>query len=257
MSLSLFHPRLAPRAAGGAPALPRAMAAPWRDSASQQLDALEAANHRLDANRLGSRGLWVGLVAAALLLVAGTWRIEPAPVREPVRAAAAARVEPVTPQVPPRLEPAPPAAPSVAAGVTDAPPALDPALAAIDDAAQAASRTRAAVEARRKATRLAQERALAEADALRAAEREQAARSQRLAQEAAAQRVVAEAPPKAAAVPVAQAAPRGVRDTCSASGGFIAQQFCQSRECRKAEHEADAVCVRLREFEQARQRADR
>jgi hypothetical protein len=56
---------------------------------------------------------------------------------------------------------------------------------------------------------------------------------------------------------VAQAAPRGVREACSASGGFVGQQFCQARECRKPEHEGDAVCARLREFEQARLRSDR
>ena len=41
----------------------------------------------------------------------------------------------------------------------------------------------------------------------------------------------------------------------SVVGGFLAQQFCQARECSKAEHQGDAVCARLRESEAERLRA--
>jgi hypothetical protein len=56
MSVSL-HQRLLHESVGAMPPLPRGLRLPWRDSATQQLDALEAANRRLSANRIGSHGL--------------------------------------------------------------------------------------------------------------------------------------------------------------------------------------------------------
>lgn len=245
MSLSL-HQRLLHESAGVAPPLPRGLRLPWRDSATQQLDVLEAANRRLSANRIGGNGLWIGLVALALLVALATSSWQPAPRVQPPAAVAAAApallplpvVGTVLPQPLPIAQPESPAAPP-------------PALALIDEAArQQAARARALAEARRQAARVAQERVLAEKDALRASERRQAERPV----DAPPARVEALAP---AAKPVAHAAPRaGVRESCSGAG-FFGQPLCHSRECRKPENAGDAVCVQLREFEQARLRTDR
>jgi hypothetical protein len=57
------------------------------------------------------------------------------------------------------------------------------------------------------------------------------------------------------AVRTPEPAPRAdVRSLC-ANSTLLAATFCQARECRKAEHRSDPVCVRLREIEQARERA--
>jgi hypothetical protein len=50
----------------------------------------------------------------------------------------------------------------------------------------------------------------------------------------------------------AQDTRRGVREACASSGGLLSQQFCHARECRRAEHQDDAMCARLREIEVAR-----
>jgi hypothetical protein len=247
MSVSL-HQRLLHESAGAAPALPRGLRLPWRDSATQQLDALEAANRRLSANRIGGNGLWLLLVAAALALVVlgSSWpSASPAPVA-PMRPAPAVAPLPL-PVSSVQPEPLPVALPQETAAPHAAP---EPALAVIDEAArQQAARARALADARRQAARVAQERTLAEKDALRASEGRQA-------------EPVAEAAPapRAAEPPAAQrmahAAPReSVRETCSGAG-FFGQHLCQARECRKPEREGDDLCVRLREIDQARSRSD-
>jgi hypothetical protein len=247
MALSL-HQRLLHESAGTAPPLPRGLRLPWRDSATQQLNALEAANRRLTANRIGGQWMWAGLVALTLLLLAATSSWDSTPRQTPPMgttppiSAPALLPLPVSTMQP---QPLPIAQPEGLAG-----PA--PALALIDEAAQQqAARARALAEARRQAARAAQERVLAEKDALRASERRPAERSA----EAPPARVIE--PPAAPAVQaVAPAAPRaGVRETCSGAG-FFGQAMCQARECRKPEREDDATCVRLREIEQSRARSE-
>jgi hypothetical protein len=249
MSLSL-HQRLLHESAGTAPPLPRGLRLPWRDSATQQLNALEAANRRLSANRIGGQWMWIGLVALTLLLAVATSSWDSAPrqagsrvVATPTPTAPALLPLPVTMAQPQPLPIAQPEAPS-------GPP---PGLALIDEAAQQqAARARVLAEARRQAARAAQERLLAEKDALRASERRPPERTP----EAPPARV-AEAPVAVAVQAVAPAAPRaGVRETCNGAG-FFGQALCQARECRKPEREDDATCVRLRELEQARARIER
>lgn len=84
-------------------------------------------------------------------------------------------------------------------------------------------------------------------------------REAELAQQAAAlesQRVAAEAArqQQLAAQRLASSAPRGVRETCAGSG-LIGESLCRARECGRAEHHADALCVRLRDAEEAQRRA--
>jgi hypothetical protein len=129
-------------------------------------------------------------------------------------------------------------------------------LAATDDAARKA-RAKQQAEARRKAAQLAaQERALTEENQrLQAvAQQRESERAQQLAEQAR-QRAAAAEQARLAATQLASDSRRGVGDMCSAVGGFISQQFCHARECRKADHQGDAICVNLRETEAARLRA--
>ena len=125
---------------------------------------------------------------------------------------------------------------------------------AVDDAARKARAAKAA-EAKRKAAQLAQERVLAE-EAQRVQLAQQTRDAERAQQQAelARQRAAAEQA-RLAAVQLASDTRRGVGETCAAAGGFISQQFCQARECRKAERQGDGICVNLRETEAARLRA--
>ena len=53
------------------------------------------------------------------------------------------------------------------------------------------------------------------------------------------------------AAPVAPAQPKTVAELCAA-GNLITRGFCEQRECRRAEHAADPVCVKLKDAEQRR-----
>jgi hypothetical protein len=126
-------------------------------------------------------------------------------------------------------------------------------LAAADDAARKA-RAKQQAETRRKAAQLAQERALAEeTQRLQLAQQREAERAQQLAEQVR-QRAAAEEARLASAQSASETR-RGVGETCAPAGGFVSRQFCQARECRKAEHQGDGLCVNLRETEAARLRA--
>jgi hypothetical protein len=124
------------------------------------------------------------------------------------------------------------------------------------DEASRKARAAQAAEARRKATLQAQERARQDEES----ERQRRAKEQQHEAERAQQRLLAEASRERAAAAeqarpqvalVAQSTRRTVREVC-AGGGFLSEQFCQARECRKAELQGDATCVRLGEIESAR-----
>jgi hypothetical protein len=51
---------------------------------------------------------------------------------------------------------------------------------------------------------------------------------------------------------LAQNTRRGVAELCGNAGGWAAEQQCQVRQCWKAEHQADASCLRLRDGDMAR-----
>jgi len=128
--------------------------------------------------------------------------------------------------------------------------------AAADDAARKA-RVKQLADARRKAAQLAQERALAEeTQRLQLAQQQQreAERAQQQLAEQARQRAAAEQA-RAQSLQIAVDTHRSVSESCSAAGNQISRQFCRSRECGKAEHHGDPVCVRLREDELTQQRA--
>jgi hypothetical protein len=159
----------------------------------------------------------------------------------------------------------------VAAEVLPAPASELPAMPAIpgsanDEVARKSRVAQQAAETRRaKTAQLAQERARAsdEAQRLQRAQEQQQLqqRQQQVEVEQARQQQLLAERERAAAAERAQtevtlhaAAPRrDVQALCARSaGGFIGEQFCHTRECRKAEHQADALCVRLREIDLAR-----
>ena len=243
----------------------------WRDSAITQLEAIAAANERVAAARLRRQAAWLAAAGgAALVLSVSLWR----PAQEQARAlpAAIAAVAPLVttaqqvaalstpPLTAATAETVTPVAPMAAAPVAADTPATNPqALAPVGTPADEASRkARAAqaAEARRKANLQAQERARQdeESERQRRAQEQQheAERAQhRLLAEASRERAAAADQARPQAVLVAQNTRRTVREVC-AGGGFLSEQFCQARECRKAEQQGDATCVRLGEIESAR-----
>lgn len=240
---------------------PSTLPGAWRDSAISQLDALAAAHEPLVSEARRRRVAWGAAIAGVLLLwSASAWRqaIEPPRRPEALAAAIPAPLEAAAPVV----TDAAPAAASVAAlqpvNGTAAPPAA--ADAAVDSAAEdAARRARARQLARALQRKAALLRADAEAQrqrelALQAQQAEQAARQQALAEAARQREAAAAEQARLLALQREQAARRGVRESCAAAGGFFAEQLCHARECRRPEQQADAVCVRLREFELARLR---
>lgn len=269
MQLSLLT-RLARRVDETRHSAPSSVPGAWRDSATSQLDAIAAANERLAAARLRRQAAWLASVGGVALLVsAALWR----PAREAPRpmvagSIAEARAVPVVARPQPAVAAAAPAvvapAPPMAAPLPQptAPTAVvsDAALVVASPPDEAARKARLAqaAEARRKAAaQQAQERARADEDALRERraqeQQEQAERAQHQQQlaEAARERAAAAEQARRQAALLAQAPRRSVREACNASS-FLGEQLCHARECRKAEHQGEALCVRLRDIELAR-----
>lgn len=251
----------------------RGPAAPYREAvAMSQLDRIAAQNLRTPAHGLGATATLLALLGGLVVLgSASMWHGAPgAESRQPQAVALAesrpapAAVAPVAATAPAvAIEPAVPAwvaTPEPTVQVLVTPEAATAALAAADpapDDAARKARARQQADARRKAAQLAQERALAEetqrlqlAQQQRDAERAQ----QQLQAEQARQKIAAEQA-RSQSVQLALDTRRSVSESCSAAGSLISRQFCRSRECSKAEHFGDAVCVNLREDEMARQRA--
>lgn len=254
MQLNLLA-RLSPRAGQARHDPPSTVPGAWRDSAISQLDALAAANERIAAARLRRQAAGLAMVGAVALLVsAALWRPPREATPRPIVSAAVTEARPV--MVVARQPPGAAAPSSVAAPMAPA-AAVQPAAASEIDEAARKARAAQAVEARRKAAQQAQERSRAE-EAARADEQqrrlqdesEQAAQRQQA--ELARERAAAAEQVRRQATLLAQASPRSVREACAASGGFLAEQFCHARECRKPEHQGDAVCSRLRDIELAR-----
>jgi hypothetical protein len=240
---------------------PSTLPGAWRDSAISQLDAIAAANDRRAATRLRTQAALFALLGLAALLISAWW---PRAQRSSAVAVPASAVAPSGRGAVDEAKATAPAAP-VAAVAASAPPlvhtpsavAAIPAVApAAATAASAASAARAA-DARARAAAAAAERRTRESVPARA----QAAQPRETA--AAIEPPPGRPSPAAAAESVArgtvraapEAAPRAdVRSLC-ADSTFLAATFCQARECRKAEHQSDPACVRLREIEQARERA--
>ncbi len=223
-----------------------------------QLDRIAAVNAHAKRQARGSLGRWLAALAVVgtLLALAYEWQRGRPDVSLPARAPRAVATPPVSAaapatasesaQAPAALESAAVEAvsPATAAPATAAPSAAS--APAVDRARQA----RAKQEAEARAKALQQEQALARTLAEEQdRERREAERARELADEARRRTVeAASAPMRAAPPPEAR---RNVRELCSASSNFVSEQFCRSRECRKAEHQADAICVRLREIEEA------
>jgi hypothetical protein len=279
MQLTLTSPGRATLGANAAPT--RTVASPSRAQSLSQLDRIAAANSMSSSPGPTGVATWLGLLGGCLLVaVAAMWQDGTGSpgmsARDDATQTVAADVTAVTAD-PDASRAAAPAAPNTAAVTfaTDAPlpapsraaepapvaewvaPPAPPAPSA-DEVARK-SRLAAAAETRRKAALAAQERAQAE-EAQRLAlvqqqtQREASARAEQAA-EAARQRAAAAEQVRMAALSGAEAPRVTVRASCASAGGFLAQQFCQARECSKAEHQGDAVCARLRESEAERLRA--
>jgi type IV secretory pathway VirB10-like protein len=226
----------------------------WRDSAISQLDALAAANDSLAASARRRKIAWAVVLGGAAL-----WLLS-ASLSTSVRNDAPRR-----PSVAPSAL-APVSVPSATASVRQAPAdppaaqaeALPVAVAPIDDAARKPV-VAVSADTRRKAAALAQERARLDEQALRRQREIEQAQAERASEQqqadAARERAAAVDQARRQSMMLAQNSQdtrRNVREVCASSGGFIAQQFCHSRECRKADFQDDAVCQRLREIEVAR-----
>jgi type IV secretory pathway VirB10-like protein len=242
----------------------RGPALPWRDSATMQLDRLEAAQRSSAPAGAGGSVTLLAMVGGLLVLgLATLWQPGSS-----VPARPAARVAPAAPSAAPAATPLPtPASPTLADSPTPSAPGPLPAVApaapetpaptatalAADDT-QRQARARQLAQARRQAAQLAAERAAA--DEAQRLQRAQQVREQELAAQ---QRAAEEARQRSAAADLAaqrQSAlalngRRSVGELCAAAGGFLSRQFCQARECRSADNQGDAVCVRLREIETA------
>lgn len=249
---------------------------PHDATALSQLDQIAAQNLQATRHGLGGTAVFLALMGGLVILgSASMWGSGSNEPRKPLAAAARSEALPaaapvVHPVAAPVVNPAVVPEVMAAAAVTAAPavavpaaqatePAPQPVLAAVTapqtlpaaaDSARKA-RARSQLEARRKATQLAQERArFEESQRQQLAQQRDAERTLQLAEQAQ-QRAAAEQ----IAMRSASNSRRNVSDFCSAAGGFISQQFCHARECRKTEHQGDGLCVNLRETEAARLRA--
>jgi hypothetical protein len=235
---------------------------PRDEAVLSQLDQIAEQNLQASRHGLGASAMFLALIGGLVILgSASMWSTGDEPSRKPVAAVAEARPAPavvVAAAAPMPVIAAAPQAVTLVEPTVQATP--EPVLAAAaeptpaaDDAARKARIAKAA-EAKRKAVQVAQERALAEeTQRLQLAQQREGERTQQLAEQTR-QRAAAEQA-RLAATQLASDSRRSVGDSCAAAGGFISQQFCQARECRKAEHQGDGICVTLRETEAARLRA--
>jgi hypothetical protein len=268
MQMSLTNPLPQPPAAGGG--LQR-LTPLSREAVMSQLDRIAAS----DAPPLPSQGL--GGMAGMLAMLGGLivvgmalmWRAPDEPARGATAQAAPAAVQVVSPAqaaaVPaattPSAAPAAVSSPAPAPLLAVAPVRPEPAVAAApapvakDDALRKARAKQQQAAARRKAAaQLAQEQALAqEAQRLAVLSQSQRERAAQAAEDER-RRLAAEQKRAAAVVVAMDTSRRSVADICAGSG-FFAQHSCRARECSKAEHQGDMVCVRLRESEEAQRRA--
>ena len=225
------------------------------EATPSQLDRIAEINAR--SKRLARSGAtqaaWVG--AAVLLALASWWLLQDpgrgssaaAPERAvPAATGSALPLSMTEPSSAPALPTPAPAAPEVAA--VDAQP---PTVAASAPAADRARKARAREEAQARATLAQQEDELARSRAdEQDRQRREAERARALAEEAG-RRPAEPAPARAQPAPEPR---RSVQSLCAASGNFLGELFCHARECRKGEQRDDAICVRLRDIEEAQRR---
>ena len=256
-----------PVAAGPAPQ--RGLTAPTREAAAlSQLDRIAAQNLRTPAHGLGASGVLLALLGGLLVLGGATmWRGADGSETREARSAIVAERRDSGPAVAPVVTSAAVVAEVVTPGSAAAPAPAAPTLATpepaaavvamADPAAEEAARkarVKQLAEARRKAAQLAQERAAAEeTQRLQLAQQREAERAQQQLADQSRQRAAAEQA-RVQPVQLALDTRRSVSESC-AGASFIGRQFCRVRECSKAEHQGDPVCLTLREDELAQQRA--
>ena len=237
-------------------------AAAREEPTPSQLDRIAEINSRSKRQARGSRAAWLAIGAAAastavLLGLAAWWGLQrfdtdaSAPPPPPVVKLAAAAPALPSASVVPAPAPAPAAWQSPTAELFAQVAAASAALPPSVPDAERARRARARLEAEARAKAAQQDEALARA---RADEQDRERREAERARELAAQTVPRAAEPAPQRIQPAAEPSRDVKLLCAASGNFLSENYCQSRECRKTEHRDDAICVRLREIEEARLR---
>jgi hypothetical protein len=226
-----------------------------------QLDIIAEINERAARQLWGRRvrRIAVAVGVALLLGVALWWAMYGGAVRAPVTLppAAALLAETLRDTLTPAVQGTPAASavagqalPDVAAAPAQgALTASAPMQAAAVPLNEAAATDRRARKARTDAPQLQQERSRTQAQEREQREPEREAQQASEPADAASRREAEQAPVPA---PSAAEIRPGVRELCSASGNILSRNFCHARECRKPEHANDAVCIRLRELEQAR-----
>lgn len=254
----------------------RPLVAPGGEAASDEA-ARERAHRALRRARRNKRSgqsaarppawlRWAGAMTAGTLVLATGWwlgahQTAPAPARAASLAVApAARRAAEPPAV------APPNAVLSSGADAAAPQPTPEAAAAVDrlrhsvELLEQQDRERAAAQAQQR-----QKLAL-EQKRLDAARRRAEATDAATAAPAAAQAATPEpAPPLSAAARPAPLSPSavtppaarpaaGVDQLCADSGNVFARDFCRIRECDKAAHASDPVCVRFRQMDEARRR---
>ncbi len=190
-----------------------------------------------EPSRFGPK-LLLGLVAFGLLLAGGVWLMrptgeKPAPAPAPRPAVTAASVPALA-----ASEAAAPPAPAAAASMAAAVPALAASHATAAPAPAVASVVAPAASAVDRRKRIPEP-----------VLRRPAANAPENTPVVEPAPVVAAPPPPAPAPEPAK--PKSVTDLCSAAS-LLTRGFCEHRECGKPEHAGDAVCVRLKEAEEAR-----
>lgn len=201
--------------------------------------------------RKSGRTLLLGLATGVLTVAAGAWLLRPAepaaPAAVPAAASAPASASGAVSAAPPA-----PAASSAMAAASAAPPPAAPAVASAPIAVAAA----ASAAPGHAAASTAQAAASAAATDTRKRIPEPAARKRALSAAPAAAPAASATPAPAPVEPVAPppaapTRPKAVAELC-ATGNLITRGFCEQRECRRAEHAADPVCMKLKDAEQRR-----
>lgn len=227
-----------------------------------QLDVIAEINARAARQLRARQALRLAVVGGAVLLGSALWWfMQGGSARAPASSlpAASVPVEPlrdgpaaIAQSIPPTSAAAVPAIPEPAAvPAQDAPRASAPMEAAAVPLAETATAADRARKARANALQVQQERSRVEAQERQQREAEREAQQAREPVDATSPRAAEQAP--APSQPAAEPR-RGVHERCAASGNIFSELFCHSRECRKAEHANDAICIRLHEIEEVRRR---
>jgi hypothetical protein len=197
--------------------------------------------------RSSGRTLLLGLATGVLLVAAAAWLLRPGEPSSPAPGPAASTPSRAAASAPPAASAPVPSQPLAAASAV-----RPPAMLAAASAPTAAMAAASAAPAHGAASTAPAAASTAVTDTRKRIP-EPVARKRALS---AAPAAASAAPASATAEPVAAppAAPerqKTVSELCAA-GNLITRGFCEQRECRRPEHAADPLCVKLKDVEQRR-----